>query len=196
MCSSQQKQKSRSLVNLLSSSLRRYISRESLSHPSSSSPSPDTRHARQRNGDAAPQGDGMGHFCRQYSAGSLREMSIKGVRFTERSRSFRRPKGYQRSKSAEPYGRAPLDDDASTTVRDNSDSYLRSQSTPDRDCPDVEDASGGGEGQAHAEDGGTETQLESDLCARNVTVNGVRPLPPQPEWKLRLPSRSTSQSSC
>lgn len=84
--SDQSKKKSRSLASLLPSPLRRYVSKESISRPASSSPSPNLRQHR-RDSSA-----GRSNFQRFDSARSLQEMTIKGIHFTEQSRSFRKPK--------------------------------------------------------------------------------------------------------
>ncbi|PVD22314.1 hypothetical protein C0Q70_18123 [Pomacea canaliculata] len=84
--SNQSKKKSRSLASLLPSPLRRYVSKESISRPASSSPSPNLRQHR-RDSSA-----GRSNFQRFDSARSLQEMTIKGIHFTEQSRSFRKPK--------------------------------------------------------------------------------------------------------
>ncbi|KAK7094982.1 serine/threonine-protein kinase fray2-like [Littorina saxatilis] len=207
----QSKNKSRSLVSLLPSGLRRYLSKESLSHPpSSTSPSPDVRHSRQRNKDTTTVDSPDRHFQRRDSARSLSDMPVKGIRFTENSRSFRKPKNYKRSQSADPLEREHLNGNES-----EGEGRERCQSSAERDrlsSSDVERRSGnvgrrnsseaGGRHSGNSsirdssEAGAANGSPGSSLSTRNIVVNGVRPLPPKPGWMMRIPGLKTSQSSC
>ncbi|XP_076454728.1 uncharacterized protein LOC143289583 [Babylonia areolata] len=216
--SSQAKHKSRSLASLLPSAIRRYLSRESLSspshhqHPSSSStsPSPDMRHNTRRptTTTTTMPTDGSeedANVRRRHSARSLREMSIKGIHFTDQSRSFRKPKGYQRSKSADPNLRNHTVEDGSLPVPGGDGGSIsghRLSSGVESTAIEV----GGDLGDKRSvrrEDGGEGgggQNCDGDAGAGRVAENGARVNgglhSPDGDGKIRLPSRTTSQSSC
>ncbi|KAK7475425.1 hypothetical protein BaRGS_00033306 [Batillaria attramentaria] len=206
---SQTKQKSRSLASLLPGPLRRYVSKESLLRPPSSTPSPDAHHSRQQSDDSPRTTfTNNSNFRRQYSARSLKEMSIKGIHFTEQSRSFRKPKSATRNAGAA----AGSAVNASPTPRENSavgSTEVSGQAetdatqppvTPDTDqrvsthSPRTSSASIVSNRSSSRDMG--DVKDDKDSSPRPGLPNGVRTLPTGPGLQIRLASRSTSQSSC
>lgn len=196
--SAQTKHKSRSLVNLLPSTLRRYISKESLSQTTfSSSPnSPDVHHSREPSKETTPIDASGSNFHRQYSARPSQEMSVKGIRFTERSRSFRKPKSSQRSKSAEPVHRAHVDESIVASADDHSPRCSRAEAERGASSPGDAASSTGGQNRDSGGTSGPSRQCDSDSKTSSAFLNGVPPLPKSPKLEVQLPGHTLSKSNC
>ena len=175
--SAQNKHKSRSLASLLPSTLRHYISRESLSHPATSTSSPHVHHSQQHSKEATPINTSDSSFHCQQSAMPSQEMSVKGIRFTERSRSFRKPKSHQRSKSADPIHTDRVDKSIVAGAEGHSPQYLHSDPEAERDATSPGNAAG-----QSSEGDGTSGKCDSESRARVALMNGGQALPQSPNW--------------
>lgn len=175
--SAQNKHKSRSLASLLPSTLRHYISRESLSHPATSTNSPHIHHSQQHSKEATPINTSDNSFHCQQSSVSSQEMSVKGIRFTERSRSFRKPKSHQRSKSADPIHTDRVDQSIVAGAEGHSPQYLHLDPEAERDATSPGNAAG-----QSSEGGGTSGKCDSESRARVALMNGGQALPQSPNW--------------